>query len=468
MPGCAETQYIFDSSFELGYITADVYDWLYDLDFNLDRLVDYSNGDITMEELRAEIREANIRDFYYDNNQQVDLQTIVTDHFDENYNHLSLVEQCFYDLQIMFGSNDQPESMKHALARRISDCYFGNRFHPPIKRITNENDLSDRSFHLEIMRNDLTISKWTKRMKDRRHQSIRNLSKVDVGELREFMMMKLQQREERFRAHAQMMANLRFDGDQVVLETGDSDYSLFPDRAGQVKKQYRNKFSKKNKKNARKAISRAVELFGKFFDKKDIEGFIKGYEYIVEGDKFNYRLTKTDRTNLLLNTINPYNVHIPYDLEITDKNNIVLAKACYLFEDTPIIDQIIAFTMMIKSGNENDFIQKANLFSTTGSYKGSELQQVKQSLTPTRFGDDMDILSLAMENHALTALGDTREHQIWTNRINDSLDPVFAEQIGMNIEEWNLLCYPNENFGAMMDHPSLIAPQIRLLTNKSS
>src|SRR3546814_435974 len=167
-----------------------------------------------------------------------------------------------------------------------------------------------------------------------------------------------------------MMANLRFDGDQVVLETGDSDYSLFPDRAGQVKKQYRNKFSKKNKKNARKAISRAVELFGKFFDKKDIEGFIKGYEYIVEGDKFNYRLTKTDRTNLLLNTINPYNVHIPYDLEITDKNNIVLAKACYLFEDTPIIDQIIAFTMMIKSGNENDFIQKANLFSTTGSYRG--------------------------------------------------------------------------------------------------
>lgn len=467
MPGCAETQYIFDSSFELGYITSDVYDWLYDLDFNLDRIVDYSNGDITLAELQTEIRGANIRDFYYDNDQKVDIQTIVTDYFDITYENLPLVEKCFYDLMVMFGNNDQPESIKSSLARRISDCYYGNSWHKPVKKVDSESELSNPNLYVEVMTKDLTISKWVNRMRVRRQQAIENLSKVDVAELRSHMLNKLREREARFRAHAQMISNLRFDGDQVVLDTGDADYSLFDGQLRETKKHYKNKFSKKNKKNARKAIGRAVELFSKFFDRKDIEGFIKGYEYIVEGDKFNYRLTKTDRTNLLLNTINPYNVHIPYDLEITDKNNIVLAKACYLFEDTPIIDQIIAFTMMIKSGNENDFIQKANLFSTTSSFKNSELQTLKRDLSPSMTASEDDALLRAMTLHANTALGDTQEHQIWTNRINDSLDIVFAEQLGMSLEEWNLLCFPNENFGAMMDHPSLIAPQIRLLTNQS-
>ena len=466
MPGCAETQYIFDSSFELGYITSDVYDWLYSLEFNLDRLVDYSNGDISLDDLRNEIGGANIRSVNYDNSQKIDLQTIVTDHFDENYQHLSLVEKCYYDLHIMFGNNDQPESMKSCLARRISDCHFGNTWHTPVKQVANEADLGDRALHIEVMKKDLTISKWVTRIKHRRVQAIENLSKVDVGELRAYMMERLRIREERFAAHRRLIQNLRYDGDQVYLETGDSDYSLFDGRAVHHRKEFKNKFSKKNKKNARKAITRAVTLFGKFFNKEDIEGFIKGYEYIVEGQKFNYRLTKTDRTNLLLNTISPNSVHIPYDLEITDKSNIVLAKACYLFENTPIIDQIIAFTMMIKSGNEEEFIQKANLFSTTSSYKNSELQVMKQTLTPRTAVSDDDMLMRAMTLHANTVFGDTQEHQIWTNRINDSLDVVFAEQLGMNVEEWNLLCYPNENFGALMDHPSLLVPQIRLLTGR--
>lgn len=467
MPGCAETQYIFDSSFELGYITADVYDWLYDLDFNLDRIVDYSNGDIDLNQLRDELTAANIRELYYDNDQKQDIQTLVTDYFDVNYQHMSLPEKCFYDLISLFGNNEQPESMKSHLAKRISDCYFGNTWHPPLKPITSEEQLSDRAFHLEIMKKDLVTSNWINRLSKRRKQAIENLSQVDVSELRSFMIARRDAREQKLLEHRRMIQNLRFDGDQVYLDDGGSDYSLFEGRMIENRKSYKNKFDKKNKKQARKAIVRAVDLFSKFFNKKDIEGFIKGYEYVIEGKKFNYRLTKTDRTNLLLNTISPNNIHIPYDLEITNKDNVVLAKACYLFENTPIIDQIIAFTMMIKSGNEEEFIQKANLFSTTPAYRESELYTLKRTLTPTReYGEGGVDLMAMMDNHVLTTLyGGRQEHEIWTNRINDSLDSLFAEQLGTTLEEWHLICYPNENFGALMDHPSLIAPQVRLLTN---
>lgn len=466
MPGCAETQYIFDSSFELGYITADVYDWLYDLDFNLDRIVDYSNGDISLDELRSEMGSLNIRELYYDNNQERDIQTLVTDYFDINYEHMDLTEKCFYDLMVMFGNNDQPESMKSHLAKRISDCYFGNNWHTPIRKIESEDLLSDRKFQLEIMQKDLVTSNWINRMANRRRQAIDNLSKVDVGELRNLLIKKRDARERKFQEHQRMIQNLRFDGDQVYL-ADESDFSLNEVRQIEQRKQYKNKFDKKSKKNARKAITRAVNLFGKFFNKDDIEGFIKGYEYVIEGKKFNYRLTKTDRTNLLLNTISPNNIHIPYDLEITNKDNIVLAKACYLFENTPIIDQIIAFTMMIKSGNEDEFIQKANLFSTTNAYRESELYTLKRALSPVKeYGEGgVDLLAM-MDNHVLTTLYNGRqEHEIWTNRINDSLDSLFAESIGATLEEWHLLCYPNENFGALMNHPSLLGPQVRLLTN---
>lgn len=487
MPGCAETQYIFDSSFELGYITADVYDWLYGLDFNLDRIIDYSNGEITINQLRDELHAVNVRDVFYDDSITHDIQTIVTDYFDLNYDHMPLVEKCYYDLILLFGSNEQPYGIKSQLAKRITDCYYNNSYHPPIKLITSEEKLNDPDLYREVMRKDLTVSTWIARMKSRRAIAIENLKSVNVDELRNFVVNRRQEFERRIRQRVEMITINSLIGDDEVWVDGDTETMIdreidrmdqgfnFSENTTQLSytPKVRKKklvLSKKQRKTARRAIIKGIDLFSKFFDRKDIEGFIKGYEYTIEGEKFNYRLTKSDRTSILRHTLSPTNVHIPYDLEITDKNNIVLAKACYLFEMTPIIDQIIAFTMMIKSGNEDEFIKKANMFSTTEHYRGSELAEMKQSfrrspnsISNEDYSDLIDQINV-VEREFTHIYDRTHGQYIWRNRIEDSLDSIMAAEIGISVDEWYRWANPNENFGAMSANPQLIGSQIRLLT----
>lgn len=456
MPGCAETQYIFDSSFELGYITSDVYDWLYNLEFNLDRLVDYSNKDITLTELQSELADAGVREvFYKDEDCEFDLQALVAQYFNRAYSSMDLVNKSYYDLSILFGSSEQPISMKHQMARRLVNCYYQDGFQKPLKIITDINELSNYDNMEFIMKHDGTISGWLFHMKNRIQESIVNLHQVDKLELRDHLQMKLEEREVRIRRYYDMINQSYERSETTNVRKSGLTYG---------------DFSSTDKKKARKSITRAVELFGKFFNQKDIDGFIKGYEYIVEGDKFNYRLTKGDRTNILHHTLNPSSIHIPYDLEITTKNNVVLAKACYLFENTPIIDQIIAFTMMIKSGNELEFIEKANLFQKSNDYNGSDLQAIKNKNPAT---NDTDLIcSINEVGLVMGELFDTtREKEIWINRISESCDRLFAKHLGVSDGEWARLCNVNENVGYFLSNPDSVlglnVSSSRLLTNKA-
>lgn len=447
MPGCAETQYIFDSSFDLGYITSDVYSWLYGLDFNLDRLVDYANKDITLSQLQLEISEAGIREvFYKDSDCEFDVQRLVGQYFGRAYSQMSLVEKSFYDLEILFNSGDQPWQMKHQLAKRLTDCLYGNSYQTPLMRLNDCSDLSDPKNVEYVLTHDGNIKAWIVHMRDRISTSVSNLQQVDKHQLRDLIQMRADEREARIRQHYQMLdLDYRTTDRGIVLSKGL--------RYGEL--------TATEKKTARKSITRAMNLFGKFFNKSDIEGFIKGHEYIVEGEKFDYRLTKGDRTNILQHTLNPKSVHIPYDLEITTKSGIVLAKACYLFENTPIIDQIIAFTMMIKSGSEDEFLQKANMFQRTAHYQDSDLAKFKNNIVPV--GGDLDprfdnIVSMMndVSEYIEPIFNQAQEREIWINRISESCDSLFAKHLNISQNEWHQICNARENTGFLLDNPDAV------------
>ena len=115
-------------------------------------------------------------------------------------------------------------------------------------------------------------------------------------------------------------------------------------------------------KYGQKSIKKAIKLYKNLFNNNNIDLFISGSGFIIEGNIFNYSIRQSG-TSILAHTVNPVSAHIPYILEILNKDNVVLCNACILFEETPIIDQIIALTLHIQSGKENEILKTANFFN---------------------------------------------------------------------------------------------------------
>jgi hypothetical protein len=132
----------------------------------------------------------------------------------------------------------------------------------------------------------------------------------------------------------------------------------------------------KVEKYTKKSIKKAIKLFKNLFNNNNIELFISGSGFEITGERFNY-FVKKNNTSLLYHTSNPISVHIPYRLQILNKDSVFLCEACIVFEETPIIDQIIALTLHIQSGNEEGFLEKANFFNKTPEFYNEEYFQGK-------------------------------------------------------------------------------------------
>ncbi|CAH7429133.1 hypothetical protein VCHA53O466_50505 [Vibrio chagasii] len=119
---------------------------------------------------------------------------------------------------------------------------------------------------------------------------------------------------------------------------------------------------KKLRKSTRKAILRAMNLFSMLGAQSHVKAFIGGGAIDVEGAVFNYKLTK-DRP---LESVNLGSAHIPYSLEIVDKDTgLVLCKACVVFKGQPQLDQVFSLLMVIRAGKESEeeLLHKANFYS---------------------------------------------------------------------------------------------------------
>ena len=50
----------------------------------------------------------------------------------------------------------------------------------------------------------------------------------------------------------------------------------------------------------------------------------------------------------------------PYELELYTKTNVHVANLCVYMQDTPMLDQVLALAMFIRSGEEEYILEKAN------------------------------------------------------------------------------------------------------------
>lgn len=121
--------------------------------------------------------------------------------------------------------------------------------------------------------------------------------------------------------------------------------------------------SEKLNKKGKKILKKSLNKFSNLFPSERISAFVKGHGFTVEGERFNWLFSKRKETSLINLSHSPLKGHIPYNLTVLTKDDVVLADVCvYVAGDTPIFDQIIAITLFIQHDEEH-LLQNCNFFN---------------------------------------------------------------------------------------------------------
>jgi hypothetical protein len=129
----------------------------------------------------------------------------------------------------------------------------------------------------------------------------------------------------------------------------------------------------RSKKPGRRALARSVAAMRRFLGESDVKAFLAGDEVVLGGTYFDYVVRRRDDTSLLDHSSDPSSGHIPYNLTVVDKGGVVMAQACVVFDRTPVLDQVVALSLHLRSAEDEEAILKtANLFGVTQAGRTNE------------------------------------------------------------------------------------------------
>lgn len=116
-------------------------------------------------------------------------------------------------------------------------------------------------------------------------------------------------------------------------------------------------------KKAKPSIKRALRLMANFGMEEDVRVFMSGGRIEVShpDSLFKFVIEK-GKKSLIEHTVRP-GFSTPYTLSLYTKSDVHVANLCVYLRDTPVLDQILAISMFIKTGNEEEILKKANFFS---------------------------------------------------------------------------------------------------------
>ena len=180
------------------------------------------------------------------------------------------------------------------------------------------------------------------------------------------------------------------------------------------------------RKSIVRALTTATPILG-----NSLMLFIKGEGFIIEGVLFNYRISKI---NTVVEETDHFGHSIPYRLEILNKSNQLLCRGCVVFDNTPILDQIIALTLHVKDReSEIELMKKTNKFDRTEEYFVNSdvtlIDDVKKNIPI--INSDQNLINIAYWNMA-TSVSTAEDHQmleILANKITPLTVAVLSEEI---------------------------------------
>lgn len=115
---------------------------------------------------------------------------------------------------------------------------------------------------------------------------------------------------------------------------------------------------------AKAAIKKATRLFQGFGQEQNLKLFVSGSEVVLSHpeSRFKFVLMPLKVSDWLVdNTMKVY-ARTPYELKLFTKDDVFLSKLCVYFDQTPVLDQLLALTLFVQSGEELTVLEKANWF----------------------------------------------------------------------------------------------------------
>lgn len=119
------------------------------------------------------------------------------------------------------------------------------------------------------------------------------------------------------------------------------------------------------KKSIRSSIKRAMKLIANFGMEEDLRVFFSGGGIEISHPESLLKFVISKKHNMLLSATERCGHHVPYNLALYTKTDIHVSDLCVYMEGTPILDQLLAVSMFVKSGNEEDLLVKANYLNLT-------------------------------------------------------------------------------------------------------
>ena len=114
------------------------------------------------------------------------------------------------------------------------------------------------------------------------------------------------------------------------------------------------------KKSIRSSIKRAMKLIANFGMEEDLKVFLGGDSIEISHPESDFKFVLSKKRNMLLRATEHCGHHTPYNLSLYTKSDIHISDLCVYMDKTPILDQILAVSMFVKTGNEEELLTKAN------------------------------------------------------------------------------------------------------------
>lgn len=120
--------------------------------------------------------------------------------------------------------------------------------------------------------------------------------------------------------------------------------------------------------DARRSIKKATKLFQKMGRERVLVDFVAGDSIEISHPTSDLKFSVSALAGQLVNrSRKDFGSHTPFTLKVFTKTNVEIGKLCVYFSDTPVLDQLLALILFIESGNEEEILEKANLFSAAST-----------------------------------------------------------------------------------------------------
>jgi len=123
------------------------------------------------------------------------------------------------------------------------------------------------------------------------------------------------------------------------------------------------RFDRREMKAGRKALQRGKHTYERIFGargRQEIRTFLRGDPVVLTGTLFDYKIQKS--YSAVEHSIAPDRAHVPFHLDLINKEGDRLAAGCIYFKDTPVVDQLMAMALHARTeADERAMLANINL-----------------------------------------------------------------------------------------------------------